>query len=57
MSGVSTPSQRRRRVLPGADKDKVPDDKDWAGMEPDEIFRRLPVGEVKKVEAKMRLVR
>ena len=27
---------------------------DWADIEPDEIFRRLPVQEVKKVEAKMR---
>ncbi|WVF65857.1 hypothetical protein IAT40_000594 [Kwoniella sp. CBS 6097] len=27
---------------------------DWADLEPDEVFRRLPVNEVKKVEARMR---
>lgn len=27
---------------------------DWAAMEPDDVFRRLPVHEVKRVEAKMR---
>jgi hypothetical protein len=30
------------------------EEKDWAGIEPDEIFRTLPVQEVRKVEAKMR---
>ncbi|ORY24078.1 hypothetical protein BCR39DRAFT_548040, partial [Naematelia encephala] len=30
------------------------EDRNWANMEPDEIFRRLPVAEVKRVEAKMR---
>lgn len=29
-------------------------DKDWANIEPDQIFKLLPVGEVRKVEAKMR---
>lgn len=29
-------------------------DRDWGNIEPDEVFRRLPVGEVRKVEAKMR---
>ncbi|OCF56506.1 hypothetical protein L486_05356 [Kwoniella mangroviensis CBS 10435] len=27
---------------------------DWANMEPDEVFRRLPVNEVRRVESKMR---
>ncbi|WWD16437.1 hypothetical protein CI109_100863 [Kwoniella shandongensis] len=27
---------------------------DWASLEPDEVFKRLPVHEVKRVEAKMR---
>jgi hypothetical protein len=26
----------------------------WEGMDPDEVFRRLTVKEVKKVEAKLR---
>jgi hypothetical protein len=30
------------------------DEKDWAGLEPDEVFRKLPVGEVKKVENQLR---
>ena len=50
-SVVSTPTHRRAK--PQKERPKV-DDKDWAGMEPDEVFRRLPVLEVKKVEAKMR---
>lgn len=50
MSGTSTPSNRRAKQKLGASIG----DRDWAGMEPDEVFRRLPVGEVKKVEAKMR---
>jgi hypothetical protein len=29
-------------------------DRDWGNVEPDEVFRRLPVGEVRKVEGKMR---
>lgn len=32
----------------------IMEEKDWAGIEPDEIFRTLPVQEVRKVEAKMR---
>jgi hypothetical protein len=27
---------------------------DWAEVEPDEVFRRLPVQEVRRVEQKMR---
>lgn len=46
-SSVSTASSARRKYEPA-------NDRDWAGMEPDEVFRRLPVHEVKRVEAKMR---
>lgn len=27
---------------------------DWSAIDADEVFRRLPVGEVKRVEGKMR---
>jgi hypothetical protein len=27
---------------------------DWAVVEPDEVFRRLPIAEIKRVEQKMR---
>lgn len=54
-SGTSTPTRRPLRKLLGKDgKILEQDEKDWAGMEPDDVFRRLPVNEVKKVEAKMR---
>lgn len=33
---------------------EVDKEKDWANVEPDEVFRRLPVNEVKRVEGKMR---
>lgn len=29
-------------------------EKDWGNVEPDEVFRRLPVTEVRRVEGKMR---
>lgn len=29
-------------------------DRDWAGVEPDEVFKTLSVQEVRKVEAKLR---
>jgi hypothetical protein len=32
----------------------VREEVDWAEVEPDEVFRRLPVAEVKRVEQKMR---
>ncbi|KAK4690039.1 conserved oligomeric Golgi complex subunit 1, partial [Tremellales sp. Uapishka_1] len=49
-SGTSTPSKRRMMREGSVNKDET----DWAGMEPDDVFKRLPVGEVKRVEAKMR---
>ncbi len=52
MSGTST--RIARRVKQSAQRTAPVGDKDWAGMEPDEVFRRLSVNEVKKVEAKMR---
>lgn len=63
--GTSTPTQshrRLRRVVDGKRGDSVngingsgPSAKeDWAAIEPDEVFKRLPVNEVKRVEAKMR---
>ncbi|WWC96842.1 hypothetical protein V866_003717 [Kwoniella sp. B9012] len=61
VAGTSTPTVlgvgRRKRInadgqgsgtLTPTSKD------DWANMEPDEVFRRLPVNEVKRVESKMR---
>jgi hypothetical protein len=47
--GSSASGSGRRR-----EKSPQPDDGDWASMEPDEVFRRLPVAEVKRVESKMR---
>ncbi len=55
VSGASTPGTKRRVFGKIQEGDEV-GERDWARMEPDEIFRRLPVGEVKKVEAKMRCV-
>ena len=56
-SGLSTPDTRRRRYLAkknnGSTNNKAID-VDWAEVEPDEVFRRLPVAEVKRVEQKMR---
>ncbi|KLT41250.1 hypothetical protein CC85DRAFT_286686 [Cutaneotrichosporon oleaginosum] len=40
---------RRRAALVGKEEEV-----DWATVDPDEVFRRLPVHEVKRVEAKMR---
>ncbi|ODO04509.1 hypothetical protein I350_05113 [Cryptococcus amylolentus CBS 6273] len=60
----STPYRRRRRqnkdplATPGTPgtpgSGGGADGEDWAEVEPDEVFRRLPVGEVKRIEAKMR---
>ncbi|WWC68540.1 uncharacterized protein I206_102469 [Kwoniella pini CBS 10737] len=47
-TGVSRGKRNENGVLTPTSKD------DWAGMEPDEVFRRLPVNEVKRVESKMR---
>ena len=68
VSGTSTPSYAKRRAARrdaqlaqlaqlsgrGGVDQSGQIDQDWAGMEPDEVFRKLPVNEVKKVEAKMR---
>jgi len=44
---------RKRRE--GREFASVPEgEMDWSAVEPDEVFRRLPVGEVRKVEGKMR---
>lgn len=59
-SGVSTPLGRKRRqgaglAGPSAISNAAAAEKgDWAHMDADEVFRRLPVGEVKKVEDKLR---
>lgn len=47
--GSSASGSGRKRDAAAATNDG-----DWANMEPDEVFRRLPVTEVKRVEAKMR---
>ncbi|KAL7424679.1 hypothetical protein Q5752_000363 [Cryptotrichosporon argae] len=48
--GVSTPRNPARSGEPSANLN----DADWASMEADEVFRRLPVNDVKKVEARLR---
>ncbi|WVQ74709.1 hypothetical protein IAR50_004313 [Cryptococcus sp. DSM 104548] len=57
----SISSRRRRRQnkdplgTPGTPgTPNAVDGEDWAEVEPDEVFRRLPVGEVKKIEGRMR---
>ncbi|OWZ69331.1 hypothetical protein AYX14_05282 [Cryptococcus neoformans] len=61
IAGTSTGSVLGRASGPGRKRrqkeanGKSTDNKeDWADIEPDEVFRRLPVREVKRVEAKMR---
>lgn len=61
IAGTSTGSVLGRASGPGRKRrqkeanGKSADNKeDWADIEPDEVFRRLPVREVKRVEAKMR---
>jgi len=53
-SGTSTPfgpnaptKKRKESAVPEGETD-------WSSLDADEVFRRLPVGEVKRVEAKMR---
>jgi hypothetical protein len=58
-SGLSSPDTRRRRYLSRKKSDPsktggIREEVDWAGVEPDEVFRRLPVSEIKRVEQKMR---
>ncbi|WVW80227.1 hypothetical protein I302_102205 [Kwoniella bestiolae CBS 10118] len=62
VTGTSTPTilgvGRRKRNMDGnggGSGTLTPTSKDdWANMEPDEVFRRLPVNEVRRVESKMR---
>lgn len=61
VAGTSTGTVLGRASGPGRKRkqketnEKSADSKeDWADIEPDEVFRRLPVREVKRVEAKMR---
>ncbi|OCF31631.1 hypothetical protein I317_06120 [Kwoniella heveanensis CBS 569] len=54
---TSTPTitgYRRRREKDGTSTPGTGGKEDWADLEPDEVFRRLPVNEVKRVEARMR---
>ncbi|WVN90705.1 uncharacterized protein L203_105947 [Cryptococcus depauperatus CBS 7841] len=44
----------RRRGRDSSGKTGVNNMEDWANVDADEIFKRLPVGEAKRVEAKMR---
>ncbi|KAL1411795.1 hypothetical protein Q8F55_002762 [Vanrija albida] len=48
-SSASIPRRFRAAAAAGSN-----DDANWAGIEPDDVFRRLPVGEVRRVEGKMR---
>jgi hypothetical protein len=53
-SGLSTPETRRRRYQAKKNNNVKQIEVDWAEVEPDEVFRRLPVQEVRRVEQKMR---
>ncbi|BEJ01631.1 hypothetical protein CcaverHIS631_0603130 [Cutaneotrichosporon cavernicola] len=53
MTQNSDASSRGHRRRPALGKE-APEEVDWAVVEPDDVFRRLPVHEVKRVEAKMR---
>ncbi|TXT07513.1 hypothetical protein VHUM_03233 [Vanrija humicola] len=48
-SSASIPRRFRAAAAAGSN-----DDANWAGIEPDDVFRRLPVVEVRRVEGKMR---
>ena len=57
VSGTSTPGasstyprRKNNKTLQNVPEGQV----DWSALDPDEVFRRLPVGEVKRVESKMR---
>lgn len=57
ISGPSAPGEQAypRKRRDGRGFASVPEgETDWSSLDPDEVFRRLPVGEVKKVEGKMR---
>jgi hypothetical protein len=51
---VSTPETRRKRYQAKKNPNGKQVEVDWAEVEPDEVFRRLPVQEVRRVEQKMR---
>ncbi|WVQ93491.1 hypothetical protein IAU59_000565 [Kwoniella sp. CBS 9459] len=55
---TSTPTitgyRRRRSEKDGTSTPVTGGREEWADLDPDEVFRRLPVNEVKKVEARMR---
>jgi len=51
---LSTPETRRRRYQAKKNPNVKQIEVDWAEVEPDEVFRRLPVQEVRRVEQKMR---
>lgn len=54
-SGTSTPDYKRRaRRMVERGINETEAERDWGNVEPDDVFRRLPVGEVRKVEARMR---
>ena len=52
-SGASTPRRKVRTKANGGPSEKLSEE-DWAELDADEVFRRLGVTEVKKVEAQMR---
>lgn len=53
-SGASTPDYKRR-ARRMAEKGLIKEgERDWGNVEPDEVFRKLPVLEVRRVEGKMR---
>lgn len=54
MSPASSGRGHRRRQAIMGEGGKKGAEGDWAAMEPDDVFRRLPVHEVKRVEGKMR---
>lgn len=53
MTQNSDASSRGHRRRPALGKEAA-EEEDWASVDPDDVFRRLPVNEVKRVEAKMR---
>lgn len=53
-AGTQYTTSGSRRAL--GSQQKRPSDGTWATMDPDEVFRRLNVAEVKRVEAQLRYV-
>lgn len=57
ISGTSTPDYAKRRAIKEAQATQAGEtvsEADWANIEPDEIFAKLPVNEVKRIETRMR---